>query len=111
MIADTTFLIELHREQSTGHEGSASAFLSRFRANPIRITIISAGEFAAGFSELRAARDFLGRFPMMRLTPETAYEASRIDRELMVDGLRLGENDNWIAGILDKSPESVLSKK
>ena len=109
MIADTTFLIALHREQASRREGAASAFLTTIRTSPVRITIISAGEFAVGFDDLQVAREFLSRFPLVRLFPEAAFEASRIDRELMMDGLRLGENDNWIAGIARYYGEALIS--
>lgn len=109
MIADTTFLIALHQEQSSRREGNASAFLAAVRAFPVRVTIISAGEFAAGFEDLQPAREFLSRFPLIRLFPEAAFEAARVDRELIRIGLRLGENDNWIAGIARYYGETLIS--
>jgi predicted nucleic acid-binding protein len=99
MIIDTNLLIDLHREQASRKPDRAFAFLAANRKSTLRITIISAGEFAAGFSILEDARAFLARIPIVRITPECAYEAARIDRELMGYGGRLGENDNWIAGI------------
>ena len=109
MISDTNFLIELPREQSARAEGRASAFLAAHRAETIRVSLISAGEFATGFERLEDARAFLSRFPMVRLHPETCYEASRVDRELIALGSRLGENDNWIAGIARYYGESLVS--
>lgn len=109
MIADTTFLIDLYDEQARGHSGPASAFLARNRSRPLRITIISLGEFVTGFRDVRDARQFLRRFPVVRITPESAYECSRVDRELIALGSRLGENDNWIAGIARYYGESVIS--
>jgi predicted nucleic acid-binding protein len=99
MIADTTFLIDLYEEQALGKPGAASEFLSRHRSSKLRVTIISVGEFATGFTDPGDARAYLHRFPVVRITPECAFESSRIDRELMQLGGRLGENDNWIAGI------------
>jgi predicted nucleic acid-binding protein len=109
MVADTTFLIDLYEEQTKGRPGIASAFLGRHRAATLRITIISLGEFATGFTEVRTARDYLRRFPVIRITPECAYECSRVDRELIHLGCRLGENDNWIAGIARYYGEPVVS--
>jgi len=109
MIADTTFLIALHREQAAQREGAASAYLARIRSHPIRTTILSAGEFAAGFDDLREARSFLSRFAIIRLFSEAAFEASRVDRELIMTGRRLGENDNWIAGIARYYGEPLIS--
>jgi predicted nucleic acid-binding protein len=67
------------------------------------------GEFATGFRDLRDARPFLRRFPVIRITPESAYECSRVDRELIALGSRLGENDNWIAGIARYYGQPVIS--
>ena len=99
MIADTTFLIDLYEEQAKRQPGPASEFLSRNRAATLRITIISLGEFATGFESVLDARAYLHRFPVIRITPDSAFECSRVDRELIQIGGRLGENDNWIAGI------------
>ena len=109
MIADTTFLIDLYEEQSSGERGKAWDFLARFRNLPLRITIISAAELAAGFESLENARSYLSRFPLVRLSPEAAFEASRVDRELIKRGERLGENDTWIAGIARYYGEPLLS--
>jgi predicted nucleic acid-binding protein len=109
MVADTIFLIDLYEEQTMGRPGSASAFLGRNRSTRFRITIVSLGEFATGFVDLRDAREYLRRFPVIRITPECAYECSRVDRELIQTGNRLGENDNWIAGIARYYGEPVVS--
>jgi hypothetical protein len=109
MVADTTFLIDLYEEQAKGRSGAASAFLAANRSAVLRITIISLGEFATGFANLPDAREYLRRFPVIRITPECAYECSRVDRELLETGGRLGENDNWIAGIARYYGESLVS--
>jgi predicted nucleic acid-binding protein len=109
MIADTNFLIDLYQEQGASSVGPASEFLRQNRKVTVRITIISLGEFATGFERLRDAREYLHRFPVIRITPECAYEASRVDRELIRLGQRLGENDNWIAGIARYYGEAVIS--
>jgi predicted nucleic acid-binding protein len=109
MIADTTFVIDLYEEQATGKLGPASAFLADHRSAKLRITIITLGEFATGFKDLRDARAYLRRFPVIRITPESAFECSRIDRELLAIGRRLGENDNWIAGIARYYGQAVIS--
>ena|SRR5689334_16086533 len=109
MVADTTFLIDLYDEQAKGRPGPASVFLGCNRSVALRITIVSVGEFATGFVDLRDARQYLRRFPVIRITPECAYECSRVDREMMQLGSRLGENDNWIAGIARYYGEPVVS--
>lgn len=109
MIADTTFLIDLERERSTGRAGPAMRFLARNRSVPIRITIISVAEVAAGFDTNAQARVFLATFPIVRLFTEAAYEAADIERELTNAGGRLGENDNHIAGIARYYGEPLIS--
>ena len=52
---------------------------------------------------------FLATFPLVRLSPEAAYEAADIERELADTGSRLGENDNHIAGIARYYGEPLIS--
>ena len=47
---------------------------------------------------------------MLRLTPEIAYAAAAVDRELITTGGRLGENDNWIAGFCRYYAQPVVSR-
>ena len=109
MIADTTFLIDFLREKAAGQPGRAIHFLEANRRFVLRTTIISAGEIAAGFDYLEDARNFLSRIPLLRLGLDTAYEASRVEREQKLLGQRLGENDNWIAGIARYYGEPLIS--
>ncbi|MGD0814367.1 MAG: type II toxin-antitoxin system VapC family toxin [Verrucomicrobiota bacterium] len=98
MIADTTFLVDFHNELCGAKTGPASRFLHGHRSHQLITTVISAGEFAAGFDDMRHARIFLCRWRILNLQPEIAYVAAQVDRELMDTGGRLGENDTWIAG-------------
>src|SRR5438552_406078 len=98
MIADTTFLSDLRRERHRAETGPASAFMAARRRQSLLVTVISAGELAVIFDSAAEARLFLFRYRVLRLTPEIAYTAAAVDRELITVGRRLGENDNWIAG-------------
>ena len=40
----------------------------------------------------------MSSYRVLRLTPEIAYTAAAIDRELLRSGGRLRENDTWITG-------------
>ena len=71
--------------------------------------MISAGEFASGFDDLRRARLFLSHWRILNLQPEIAYAAAQVDRELMDAGGRLGENDTWIAGFARYFNQSLIS--
>lgn len=109
MLADTSFLIDLHDERAAGRRGPAAAFLVAHRTARLWISVISAGEVACGFRDLDDARRFLAPFRIARLHPEIAYAAAGIDRELIARGQRLGENDNWIAGFARYYGEPLLS--
>jgi predicted nucleic acid-binding protein len=110
MIADTTFLVDFYNEQSGGKMGPASKFLRLHRSQQLITTVVSAGEFAAGFDDTRQARIFLSRWRILNLQPEIAYAAAQIDRELMDAGGRLGENDTWIAGFARYFSQSLISR-
>lgn len=109
MIADTTFLVDYHNEQSGRKIGSASKFLHAHRAQQLITTVISAGEFVTGFDDLQDARIFLTRWRILNLQPEIAYAAAQVDRELMDTGGRLGENDTWIAGFARYFNQPLIS--
>jgi predicted nucleic acid-binding protein len=109
VIADTTFLIDLLREQKTGKLGRATRFLEIHRDLEFSTTVISVGEVAAGFENTEDARQFFARIPLVRLAMETVYECARVDYELRQVGARLGENDNWIAGIARYYGEPLIS--
>jgi predicted nucleic acid-binding protein len=52
----------------------------------------------------------LHHYRILRLTPEIAYVAAQIDRELIDQGLRLGENDNWIADFCRYYGQPIISR-
>ena len=110
MFLDTNFLIELEDELAERRVGPARTFLARHRAEASNISVISVGEFAAGVRDSETARNFLSRFRVVTLKPEIALEAADIDRELMISGGRLGENDNWIAGFCRYYGQAVISR-
>lgn len=110
MIADTTFLVDFYNERAEGKTGPASKFLRLHRSQQLITTVVSAGEFAAGFDDTRQARVFLSRWRILNLQPEVAYEAAQVDRELMDAGGRLGENDTWIAGFARYFKQPLISR-
>ena len=110
MILDTTFLSDFYRECEAGQSGPASAFLAAHRRESALVTVISAGEIAVVFESSYDARLFLNRYRILRLLPEIAYAAAQIDRELIAEGSRLGENDNWIAGFCRYYGQSLVSR-
>ena len=60
------------------------------------------------FTNPEDIRLLLSRYCQLRLTPEIAYAAASVDRELIILGQRLGENDNWIAGFCRYYAQPIL---
>ena len=110
MIADTTFLSDFHDEREAGGGGPASRFLAAHRSERMFVTVISVGEIAVIFDSIEAARQFLGPYRIFRLLPEIAFVAAEIDREQIVSGGRLGENDNWIAAFCRYYGQPLVSR-
>ncbi|MGH8246695.1 MAG: type II toxin-antitoxin system VapC family toxin [Gammaproteobacteria bacterium] len=95
MLTDTTFWVDLLLERRTARRGAAHRFLARHRAAALRVSIITWGELAEGFTASAALDAVLHHVRVLPLHRHVAWEASRIARELR--GERLAENDNWIA--------------
>ena len=110
MICDTTFVSDLLRERLDGRLRGALAFLAAHRNQLFLITVISVGEIAAMYARPEEARPFLSRYRQLRLTPEIAFVAASVDRELILLGQRLGENDNWIAGFCRYYRQPIISR-
>jgi predicted nucleic acid-binding protein len=110
MFLDTNFLIDLASEVRARQVGPARTFLGRRRTGSPLVAVISLGELAAGLADNQTARDFLARFQMVSLKPEISLAAAEIDRSLIHQGLRLGENDNWIAGFCRYYGQPLVSR-
>jgi predicted nucleic acid-binding protein len=98
MLLDTQFLISLEREHAAARVGPARRFLGSHRRRIPFLSVVSMGEFAAGAADTAGAREFLDAFRRVHLFPELAFVAADVDRELIGRGMRLGENDTWLAG-------------
>jgi len=110
MICDTTFLSDLLRERADGRARGAQTFLAGHRNEVFLTTVISVGETAAMYQDPREVRPLLARYRQLRLTPEVAFAAASIDRELILIGGRLGENDTWIAGFCRYYGQPLISR-
>ncbi len=109
MIADTTFLIHLLREQAAGRLGPARQFFGQHRTELIRTSIISLAEIAVSFPSAEQAWEYFlrRRWTVYRLHDGVAKAAADLDREMT--GRRLGENDTWIAGFCRYYREPLVS--
>jgi tRNA(fMet)-specific endonuclease VapC len=97
VLTDTTFWIDLTEERAVGRNGPAHQFLARHRAEELEVSIVTWGELAAGAQSSAELDRLLRRVRVLMLHRQVAWEAGRIERELAQTGMRLGENDNWIA--------------
>ena len=96
LLLDTSVLIELEHELAEGTIGPVRSFLGRHRGEDIGCATVTVGELAAGSNE-ESVRFFLRRLRKIPLTEAIAYRAGDLDRLLARRGMRLGENDTWIA--------------
>jgi predicted nucleic acid-binding protein len=96
LLLDTSVLIDLEHELADGRVGPIRTFLGRHRGEDLACTTVTVGELASGSDE-ESVRFFLRRLRKIPLTEAIAFRAGSLDRLLMRRGLRLGENDNWIA--------------
>ncbi|EUA11385.1 type II toxin-antitoxin system VapC family toxin [Mycobacterium pseudokansasii] len=96
---DTTFLIDLQRERSTGDDdGAAHRFLKRSPDAELYLSTIALGEFAEGFDGeqhpiLNTMRD---GHVLVPVDDQIAFTYARIVRELRRRGELIGTNDLWI---------------
>lgn len=71
--------------------------------------MINLGEIAVSFPNSAAAWEYFQKFTVYRLTPGVVNAAADVDRELIRNGARLGENDNWLAGFARYYREPIIS--
>jgi predicted nucleic acid-binding protein len=98
VLTDTTFWIDLLGERRRRERGPATGFLATHRAFELTVSVVTWGELAEGFRDLNELQGFLRGVRILPLPQHVAWEASRIQHELITTGGRLGENDSWIAG-------------
>ena len=111
LLLDTNFLIDLHAElrRMDGAAGPAKRFMRANKTLSMAITPVTANEYAVGIRNEREARRFLRRFRMIALGRDVALFASRVDREQVAKGLRLGENDTWQAAVALRFDLTIVS--
>lgn len=99
LILDTSFLIDLEREQHQGRPARAIAFLERNEDARLYITFTIAGEIAAGvsLSERDAWEAFLAPLYVLPSTPDIAWEYGCAFRHFRRNRQKIGANDLWIA--------------
>ena len=99
MLLDTDFLIDLSGNRNLRRKEAAIGFLQRYLYRALFISLIAWSEFAEGASSREAITKDLAGFTCLLPTEETAWQASRIARQLKRTGLHIGDNDVWQAAI------------
>jgi predicted nucleic acid-binding protein len=101
LILETTFLIDLEREQLRDEPGPAHRFLESHGAERLHVTTVTAGELAAGASaeERPAWKELLGRFRVLSIDRDACWRYGRLLSYLKDNGLLIAANDLWIASI------------
>lgn len=99
LIVDTSFLIDLIREQNRRQVGPATRFLEARAGARLLVPWVVPGELGCGLAtssrELWQAQ--LAPFRVLDWSPEVAWVYSRSYRYLREVGLLIGTNDLWIA--------------
>jgi predicted nucleic acid-binding protein len=112
VIADTTFLIDLEREQRRGRAGPASRWAKGNVTERLKIAWVTAGEFLAGFSDerRREAEEVLEAYVILEPDEAVRWNWSRLYRWTVQKGSLRGENDLWIAALAKAQGEPILSR-
>jgi predicted nucleic acid-binding protein len=96
LLLDTSALIGLERELAEGRVGRVRVYLGKHLGEDLACSIVTVGELASGENET-AVRVLLRHLRKLSLSEAIAYRAGELDKDLTGKGIRLGENDNWIA--------------
>lgn len=99
LILETTFLIDLEREERRAKPGPAVAFLEGHPDTRLYLPFIVAGELAAGLAMRERSRweAFLSPLFVLNSTPDVCWHFGRAFRHLHDTGALIGTNDLWIA--------------
>lgn len=95
---DTTFLIDLQKEQRAGQEGRAHFFLKNHSNAAIYLSSVALGEFAEGFAspEDPALLGIVTALRILDIDREVSLVYATNTRNLRMTGLLIGSNDLWI---------------
>ena len=87
---------DLEHELADRTVGPVRTFLGRHRGEALACSTVTVGELTSGADE-ESIRFFLRRIRKIPLDEAIAYRAGALDQNPARLGIRLGENDNWIA--------------
>ena len=95
---DTTFLIDLQKEQREGQEGRAHSFLRKHSKAIIFLSSIALGEFAEGFAspDDPKLQRIAAALRILDIDREVSLVYAANTRKLRRAGCLIGSNDLWI---------------
>lgn len=97
LILDSTFFIDLDREQRRKKPSSAHGFLEQHQSDEFAMSVITRGELARGFSSREKWESFCQGFLVLGLEEDVLWTAARVFRDLRKNGVPISDNDLWIA--------------
>lgn len=97
ILCDTSFFVDLHREQRGKKNGAACVLLDTLGDAELAMSIITQGELARGFSIERQWRQFCHRFTTLTIDEPTLWQAAEAYQSLRALGIPIPDNDLWIA--------------
>jgi len=99
LMLETTFVIDLEREQRRERPGAAIDFLESSGDARLYVSFAIAGELACGTSLSERGRweRFLAPFHILESSADVAWEYGNAYRHLQKNGILIAANDLWIA--------------
>jgi len=110
ILCDTTFFVDLHREQKRGKKGPATRMLAEAPDEELAMSVITRGELARGFDDIEAWRGFCVGFLVHPLDNETLWAAGVLFNRLRDKGFTMSDNDLWIAATALRHDLLLLSE-
>ena len=105
VLLDTSFLVALERETTSGENGPARKFLPSLRGRQLVISIVSVEEVLEGAADEAAAFASLQRFAVQGLHLAQARRCALLQRRA---SRRMGENDAWLMATADSLNADIV---
>ena len=101
LVLETIFLVDLERERHRKIEGPAHRFLETRPEDRLSVTIVTAGELAAGAGEDERLgwERLVGSLDVLEIDLDVCWSYGRAYRYLQANGLLIGTSDLWIGSI------------
>lgn len=110
---DTCFLIDHgRRNERNKHHQAATAWLADWEGSQLCINPVILAEFAEGFrdNEIELLNSAISPYERLPLDDKTAWQASRIRRDLRESGILIPDHDIWIASTAIRHGIALLTR-